>query len=80
LGSRPAPLSLSLFPFCFVLLFKLVGLVVYQPQLSTHQLALKDYMLSLNYGQLGSRHFGGAGAAYYYYRNRKKEELPKPLR
>lgn len=62
----------------FLLAFKLVGMVVYQPLLSTYQISLGDYMLSLSHGSWIAGILGGAGMAYYYYWTKKKEQLPKP--
>jgi prolipoprotein diacylglyceryltransferase len=64
--------------FGFLLFFKLVGMVVYQPLLSTYQLSLRDFMFSLTYGNWVAGIIGGAGMAYYYYWSKKKQQLPKP--
>lgn len=62
----------------FFLCFKLVGMVVYQPLLSTYQISLSDFMLSLTHGSWAAGILGGAGMAYYYYWSKKKAQLPKP--
>lgn len=62
----------------FFLFFKLVGMVVYQPLLSTYQISLSDFMLSLTHGSWIAGVLGGAGMAYYYYWSKKRLQLPKP--
>jgi prolipoprotein diacylglyceryltransferase len=62
----------------FFLFFKLVGMVVYQPLLSTYQISLGDFMLSLQYGSWVAGIVGAAGMGYYYYWSKKKAQLPKP--
>lgn len=64
----------------FVVFFKLVGLVVYQPILRTGELQFNDYMLSINHGSWVGGILGAAALGYYYYYTNKKQQLPEPVK
>ncbi len=66
------------FLFAFVVFFKLVGLFVYQPELSQGTINLKDFMLSLTQGSWVGGLLGGAAVAYYHYYTKNKLKLPEP--
>lgn len=66
------------FLFGFIIFFKLVGIIVYQPELSTYKLGLKEFMLSFQFGSWVGGILGGGALAYYYFWTKKKEQLPKP--
>jgi phosphatidylglycerol:prolipoprotein diacylglycerol transferase len=77
-GEAPNNAELAFyFIFGFILAFKLIGLVTYQPQLSTGAIALKDFMLSIK-GNWIAGILGGGALAYNYWRTKKKEQLPAP--
>ena len=66
--------------FGFVIFFKLIGLVAYQPLLSTGALQLGDYMTSLTMGSWLGGLVGAAALAYTYYAGKNKEKLPQPVK
>lgn len=66
------------FLFGFVVFFKLIGLVVYQPLLSEGIITLKQFMLSLTTGSWMGGIVGGAVLAYYYYQQKNKQKTAQP--
>jgi prolipoprotein diacylglyceryltransferase len=67
------------FTIGFVLAFKIIGMIAYQPELSRGMLTIGEYMLSMH-GSWIAGIIGGAAMAYYYYRTKNKEKLPQPER
>ena len=51
----------------YVLFFKLVGMIVAQPDLSNGVFSIKDYFLSLGHGSRIGGVIGAVALSYYYY-------------
>ncbi len=80
-GEAPSVTEIAFyFLFGFVVFFKVVGLFVYQPELSTGAIAINNFMLSLTTGSWLGGIIGGAALAYYSYYTKNKEKLPQPVK
>lgn len=62
----------------FVVFFKLIGVFVYQPELSAGILSLNDYLRSFNLGSFVGGITGAIGLCWYFYHSKNKEKLPSP--
>lgn len=61
----------------FILSFKIFGIVAYQTELSTYQISLKEYFLSMH-GSYVAGIIGAVALSYYYHYTRKRQQLEKP--
>jgi prolipoprotein diacylglyceryltransferase len=78
-GEAPTMVEVAVnFLIGFVVLFKILGIIAYQPELSKGIYLLKDYMLSVKGSWLGGI-IGGALLSYYFYYSKNKEKLPQPV-
>ncbi len=68
------------FLFAFVVFFKLLGIIAYQPELSKGVLYLKDYFFSPGYGSWIGGIIGAVAVSYYYYYTKNKAKLPEPIK
>ncbi|MES2621549.1 MAG: prolipoprotein diacylglyceryl transferase family protein, partial [Bacteroidota bacterium] len=62
----------------FVVFFKLIGIVFYQPELSQGIISMRDYFLSINHGSWIGGILGAVAMSWYYYYTKNKEKLPQP--
>lgn len=62
----------------FVVFFKLIGVFVYQPEMSTGILSLKNYLQSFNHGSFVGGIIGAIALCWYFYHSKNKEKLPTP--
>jgi phosphatidylglycerol:prolipoprotein diacylglycerol transferase len=62
----------------FVVFFKLIGMIAYQPELSRGVFTIKYYFLSLSLGSWVGGIIGAVALSYYYYYSKNKAKLPQP--
>ena len=62
----------------FIIFFKLTGILVYQPELSSGALNFKDYITSFKLGSFVGGIIGAVAICSSYYFSKNKEKLPTP--
>lgn len=78
-GEAPKHVDLALtFLIGFVAFFKIFGVIVFQPELSTHVLSLMDFMKSPTLGSWSGGILGGLVLAGLSYYQQHKARLPQP--
>lgn len=78
-GAAPSIMETAIyFALGFIAFFKLVGLVVYQPELSSGLIQFPVYIRSLTLGSWAGGIIGGVAIAGYYYYSANKSKLPHP--
>lgn len=78
-GEAPSVVEVTLyFLIGFVVFFKLLGMITYQPELSQGVLSVKNYFFSFQYGSWIGGILCAGGLSYYYYYSKNKEKLTHP--
>ncbi len=79
IGEAPTITELVIyFLIGFVVFFKIAGLLIYQPELSTGVLNLKNYLTSFNLGSFVGGILGAVGLCWYFYHTKNKDKLLTP--
>lgn len=78
-GEAPRHVDLALtFLIGFVVFFKLFGIIVFQPELSTNAIPFIEFMKSPTLGSWAGGILGGLALAGFSYYQQHKARLPKP--